>query len=176
MSSRPVVALTVRRIAVAAVLFSGCTLSACTEFPKTADAFREQAASQGSVENFEVNRPLREVAATFRERAAACLQDLQTVTISGPATRTTMTKYSFHPTVLVTDRKVELHVRARIESGLQLVELPADGFLLLVTQAVPIDGARTRIEIYGSPFFHRRLYAAAKAWASGASTACPDMS
>src|SRR5215469_16075391 len=108
-------AIALTRIAIAASLLCGCWSA-----PMTPDAFREEAAGIGSVENLEVNRPLRDVAATFRERASACLQDLQTVTISGPVTRTLMRKYTFHPTVLVSDRKVELTVQMLLEAPLKL--------------------------------------------------------
>ena len=162
-------AIALTRIAGAAVLLAGCS------GPMTAESFREQAAGHGSVENLEVNRPLRDVAATFRERASACLQDLRTTTISGPVTRTTMTKYTFHPTVLVTDRKVELTVQALLESHLKLYQEPANGTYILVARAFPIDGRRTRIEIFGSTLFYERLYTAVKGWALGTSAACPDL-
>ena len=48
----------------------------------TTDEFRAQSARLGNIENIEVNRPLRDVATTFRERASACLQDLRTTTRS----------------------------------------------------------------------------------------------
>jgi len=169
-------AIALTRIAVAALLVSAFTLSACTEIPKTAEGFREQAASVGSVDNFEVNRPLRDVAASFRERASACLQDLQTISVSGPISRTMMRKYLIHPTVLVTDRKAELTVQALLEAPLKLYEEPANGTYVLVTRAFPIDVRRTRIEMYGSPFFYDHLHTAVKGWASGTSTACPDFS
>src|SRR5215469_8683531 len=133
-------AIALTRIAIAASLLCGCWSA-----PMTPDAFREEAAGIGSVENFEVSRPLRDVAATFRERASACLQDLQTVSVSGPVSRTTMTKYTFHPTVLATDRNAELTVQMLLESPLKLYEEPANGAYVLVTRASPIDGRRTRI-------------------------------
>jgi len=169
-------ATAIARVALAAVLVVGCTLSDCTEFPRSAEAYRQQATAAGSVETFEASRPLRDVAATFRDRASSCLQDLVTTTVSGPTHRLMMTKNSFHPTVVVTDRKAELQVQMRPESGLQLVELPENGFLVLVAQASALDGRRTRIEIFGSSFFYSRLYTAVRGWAAGTSTACPDMS
>jgi hypothetical protein len=141
----------------------------------TPDEFRADAAGWGGVENIEVGRSLREIAATFRDRAPACLQDVETTTINGPAQRRMMTKWRYHETVLVSDRKVELIVQGLLESSLKMYEEPANGTYVLIARAFPIDGRRTRVEISGSAFGRTSLHAAVRAWAAGTSVACPDM-
>ncbi len=165
-------AIALTRIAVAAVLLSSCSLG----FPLTPDAFRQQMVSDafGKVEKFEVNRSLRDVASTFRERASACLEDVKVSSAGGPPSRYRVVVNRVHPKVLVTDRNVELHVQIKNEYGsFKVLEEPADGYYVLVTQAFPIDGRRTRIEMFGG---HETLHTAVKGWAAGTSSACPDLS
>jgi hypothetical protein len=170
-------AIALTRTAVAAVLLSGGVLSAgmlagCSRIAMTTDEFRAQQA--GDVETIDVDRPLRDVAATFRDRASACIQGVQTTRISGPAHRQMMTKWQYHEAVIVTDKKVELAVQG-IVSGLKLFDEPANGMYVLIAQAVPIDGRRSRIEIYGSTFGWGTLRTAVKGWAAGTFTGCPEM-
>ena len=172
------IALTRTAVAGAAVsaVLCGCMLAGCASLPKTPEEYRSQAISGGDVENIEVNRPFREVAATFRDRASTCLQDLVTTTITGPVSRRMMTKWFYHPTVLVTDRKAELSVQMATTQRPLFGDPPENGFYVIVAQAVPIDSRRTRVTVYGSSVFYDKLYAAVKGWATGAITACPDMS
>jgi hypothetical protein len=162
----------VANLAVVAVVITGGGLAGCSRIAMTADEFRAQQA--GGVETIEVDRPLRDVAATFRDRAPACIQDVQTTSISGPAHRQMMTKWLYRETVIVTDKKVELAVQG-IVSGLKLFDEPANGMYVLIAQAVPIDGRRSRIEIYGPTFGWGTLRTAAKGWAAGTFTGCPEM-
>ena len=100
-----------RKTAVAAVLLSASLLAGCGgRVAMTTDEFRAKEA--GSVETIEVDRPLRDVAATFRDRAPACIQDVQTTSVNGPPGRMLMSQWRYHETVKVTDRQVELSVQA----------------------------------------------------------------
>jgi hypothetical protein len=65
-------------------------MAGCGRTAMTADEFRSQ--QTGSVETIEVARPMRNVAATFRDRAPAYIQDVQTTNINGPAYRRVMTR------------------------------------------------------------------------------------
>jgi hypothetical protein len=167
----------VARTAIAAVLLGTNGLSGCASGAMTTDEFHAQTSGLGNVENIEVNRPLRDVAATFRERASACLQEVRTTTVSGPTTRMSMRKMQYHETVVVTDRKVELAVQAFLESPLKLYREPANGAYVLIARAYPINSGRTRVELaVDSPAFSwGSLHAAVKGWAAGTSTACPDL-
>jgi len=163
--------------AIAAVLLGANALSGCASGAMTTDEFRAQSAGLGNIENIEVNRPLRDVATTFRERASACLQDVRTTTVSGPTTRMSMRKLQYHETVVVTDGKVELAVQAFLESPLKLYQEPANGAYVLMARASPINGGRTRVEIAiaGPTFSWGSLRTAVQGWAAGTSTACPDL-
>src|SRR5262245_21969109 len=96
----------------AAITAIALLLVGCVGFTLDADEFRRQMTGIGSVERFDVNRPLRDVAATFRERAPACL-NVTTTHYGGPAVRYTMTVMTYTPRVVVTDTRVELHLQAR---------------------------------------------------------------
>ena len=163
--------------AIAAILLGANALSGCASGAMTTDEFRAQSAGLGNIENIEVNRPLRDVAATFHERASACLQDVRTTTVSGPITRTSMRKLQYHEAVVVTDRKVEFAVQAFLESPLKLYREPANGAYVLIARASPINGGRTRVEIaVADPAFSwGSLHTAVTGWAAGTSAACPDL-
>jgi hypothetical protein len=168
-------ATALRRTAVAAVVLSAGMLAGCSRIATTTDEFRAQQA--GSVETIEVDRPLRDVAATFRDRAPACIQDVQTTSINGPAHRQLMTKWLYHETVVATDKKVELIVQATT-AGLGMYEVPEHGMYALIARAVPIDGRRSRLEIYGSwgsLFEESTLKTAVRGWAAGTFAGCPEL-
>ena len=101
------------------------------------EEFRRQMASIGSVERLDINRPLREVAATFRERAPACLK-VTTKHYGGPAVRYTMSVMTYTPTVVVTDTRMELHLQVRHE-GLTLYDQGPNGAYTYLVHATPLD-------------------------------------
>ena len=95
------------RVTLIALLLGGCGGASLTP-----ENFRQQMA--GSAEQLDVARPLRDVGASFRERASACL-NVTTKTYGGPAVRYTMQVWAYKASVVVTDARVELHVRAKYE-------------------------------------------------------------
>ena len=80
------------------------------------------------MERLVVNRPLRDVTATFRERASTCLQ---TVTRTWSAHHTplgTVTEYTYTPTVVEADGRVELHLQARQTVAIEIGPVNPKGF------------------------------------------------
>lgn len=167
-------------IRIAAVVAVAAALTGCGSAPLTTDEFRAQASTAGNIDNIEVNRSLREVAATFRERASACLQDRVTTTVSGPVAHQMMMQYRYHETVVVTDRGVDLTVQALLNNPFKMYAEPSDGTYVVTARAVPIDGAHSRVEIVGSTWPYavssEAVRAAVRGWAAGTSTACPVLS
>jgi hypothetical protein len=167
--------IALRRTAVAAVLLSAGALAGCGRIAMTTDEFRAQQA--GSAETIVVDRPLRDVAATFRDRAPACIQDVQTTSIHGPANRMLMSRWLYHETVIATDNKVELIVQALTPAARHL-EQPEHGVYAVIARAVSVDGRRSRLEIYGSwgaPWEEGTLKVAIKGWAAGTFAGCPEL-
>lgn len=161
-----------RIVAVLATASAGCS-----PMPQTAEEFRQQipTALMGSVQSFEANRPLREVARTFQARAPQCLS-AKVRTVSQTATSYQVIVAAYKPTVLVSDAKAELHVQRKFESGvISPRKEPEDGHYLLVADATPIDRNRTRVDIYGPTHGADAMIKAITAWANGTSTGCPDM-
>jgi hypothetical protein len=153
-------------------------LSACGSMPQTAQEFREAVptAFMGEVQHFEANRPFREVAKTFQAKAPECLN----VRVSS-VMRTSSTSYQnvvfvYRPTVLVSDKKAELHVQRSYEKGVvNVYKEPGGGHYVLVADATPLDRGRTRIDIYGPSSGFDTLIRAIKGWATGQNVGCPDM-
>src|SRR5689334_515242 len=97
-----------RILIAAAALLAGCA----TQQPQNADEFRKVApgAFMMGSETFEVNRPLRDVAAAWQRRAPECLN------VSVRTTSQTSTSYQvitsiYRPTVVAGKERTELHVQ-----------------------------------------------------------------
>jgi hypothetical protein len=148
-------------------------LGGCVNFTLDAEEFRRQMTGIGSVERLDVNRPLRDVAATFRERAPACLS-VTTTHYSGPGGRYTMTVMTYTPRVVVTDTRVELHLQARFH-GPTFHDQGANGAYMFLVHATPLDAQRTRLEIWRGAFGGDKLLSAVQGWASGSFSGCPDL-
>ncbi len=165
-----------------AVLVSGGLLSAgmlagCGgRTAMTTDEFRQQHA--GDVQTIVVDRPLRDVAATFRDRAPACIQDVQTTSVNGPPGRMLASQWKYHETVIATDNKVELSIQA-MTPPYRRFELPDEhGIYVILARVAPVDGRRSRLEIYGSwgsMFEEDRIKIAIRGWAAGTFAGCPEL-
>jgi hypothetical protein len=159
--------------AAAAALLAGCA----AQQPQTAEEFRRAVpgAFMAKKETFEVNRPFRAVADTFRKRGPECLS------VSLRTTAQTATSYQvivadYKPTVLVTGERAELHLQERHKQGVvRVAKEPDDGHYLVVADAYPLERNRTRVEVFGPTGGPGALVIrTVKRWASGESTACPD--
>ena len=152
-------------------------LAACGSMPQTAQEFREAipTAFMGEVQHFEANRPFRDVARTFQSKAPECLNvSVRTVSQTGTSYQNIVAVY--RPTVLVSDKKAELHVQRKYEKGVvNVYKEPEGGHYVLVADATPIDRGRTRIDIYGPSKGLDVLIKAVKGWATGQNVGCPDM-
>jgi len=161
--------------------FGVCTalaaLSACGSMPQTAQEFREAipTAFTGEVQHFEANRPFREVARTFQAKAPECLNvSVRTVSQTGTSYQNIVAVY--RPTVLVSDKKAELHVQRKYEKGvISPYKEPEGGHYVLVADATPVDRGKTRVDIYGPSKGLDVLIKAVKGWATGQNVGCPDM-
>lgn len=157
------------------VLLSGC--AAMTGHPQTAEEFRQAVpgAFLGEVESFEVNRPFREVADTFREKAPVCLhKTIRTTSQTNMSYQVIVTTYN--PTVLVDAERAELHLQQHHEAGvLNVTKEPEGGYYLLVADAIPVGKNNTRIDLYRPSVGFDVLIRGIKGWATGDVLGCPDL-
>ena len=152
-----------------AALVAGCSVN----YPQTAEEYRQQVptATFGKVQTFEAKRSYRDVARTFQAKAPECLNvAVRTVERGSSTTRT------LKPTVLVNEKKTELHIQ-QTWSGNVIVpgKVPEGGMYYIVADATPIDRGRTRIDIYGPSMGADTLVRAITGWATGENVGCPDM-
>ena len=94
-----------------------------------------------------VNRPLRDVAATFRERASACLQTVTRTYSAHHAPLGTVTEFTYTPTVVEVDGRVELHLQVRQTVAIEIGPMNPKGFYTFVAVATALDPRRTQPEI-----------------------------
>lgn len=152
-------------------------LSGCVTAPQTAEEFRRAVPGtfMAKTETFEVSRPFRNVAATFRKKAPECL-DVTVKTTSGTNMSYQVIVTEYRPTVVVTKERAELHVQLHHKSGVVKVSKePSGGYYLLVADAYPVDQNRTRVQMFHPSIGHSVLIRAVKGWATGENLGCPDM-
>lgn len=150
---------------------------ACAPMPQTAEEFRKAVpgAMMAKTDSYEVNRPVKDVAATFRRKAPECLNvSVRTVSQTSTSYQNILTAYK--PTVVVNAERAELHVQQLHKTGVMYPSKPPEGGIyLLVADAYPLAGNRTRIQLYGPSKGYDVLYRAIRGWASGDNLGCPDM-
>jgi len=160
--------------AVAVVALASCAIKQ----PQTAEEFRKAVgggAMMTKTESYEVNRPLRDVAAAFQRRAPECLRvSVRTVSQTTGSYQNILTEYT--PTVLAGGERAELHVQQLHKTGvLYPSKPPPGGVYIFVADAYPEGAKRTRIQIYGPSRGYDVLHRAVRGWASGENMGCPDM-
>jgi len=156
----------------ARVMMMAFLLGGCGSVALSPEDFRRQMAS--SAERLDVDRPLRDVGATFRERAAACL-NVTTKKYGGPAVRYTMQVWAHTATVVATDTRVEMHVRTKYD-GVTLYDQGSDGAYIFLAHATPLGPRRTHLELWTYTARGDALRNAVKGWAGGSFSGCPDLS
>jgi hypothetical protein len=162
-----------RTLALGTVLLGACAV----QHPQTAEEFRQYVpgASFGKVQTFEASRPFREVARTFQAKAPECLNiAVRSVERSSTANINVLTTYK--PTVLVSEKKAELHVQRSYKGNVIVPGKPPEGGdYYVVADATPLDRNRTRIDIYSPSVGATTIVRAITGWASGENAGCPDM-
>ncbi|HYS74700.1 MAG TPA: hypothetical protein VEM38_01235 [Burkholderiales bacterium] len=164
--------------AIKAIAALALVLFGCAGQPQTADEFRRD---MGKLQTFDANRSFRDIAKTFQAKARECLNvRVRSQTRMGGVTQmgTTMDMLSvYKSTVLVTDKKAELHVQRHYEitSGTMVGKEPPGGYYTLVVDATPLSNATTRVDIYGHSMSGDVLPRAITGWATGQNLGCPDM-
>lgn len=154
-------------------LITGCGI----KHPQTAEEFRQgvPTAFMGTRESYEVGRSLQQVSAGWETMAPQCLNvRVRSESMTTTSYQVIVTKYN--PTVIINSDSVELHLQQLHEQGvLNVSEVPPKGYYLMVFDAVPVSGNRTRIDFYGPSHEHfDHIKSAVRNWADGKS-GCPDM-
>jgi hypothetical protein len=161
----------------AAVAAALATLAGCGQMPQTPEEFRKAipGAFLTKTESYEVNRPMRQVAAAFQKHAPDCLnKTVRTTSQTSTSYQVIVTTYK--PTVVVNNERAELHLQRTFERGVVKVHKePEGGYYLLVADAYPVGSNRTRIELFGPSKGHDVLYRAINGWATGENPGCPDL-
>jgi hypothetical protein len=155
------------------IALAGCAIN----FPQTAEEFRKAApeATFGKTETIEVNRPFRQVASTFQRKAPECLN------IAVRMTERSTTSYHVVETVWLEGSnlyvtRTELHVQLDYKKGVIVPgKVPEGGTYLLVADAYPLSGNRTKLQWFGPSRGHDTLIRAVKGWATGENLGCPDL-
>lgn len=162
-----------RLITLVAAVVCGCAV----QHPQNAEEFRQRVpgAFMGQVKSFEANRPFRDVARTFQRKAPECLNVAVRMVEHGHGSASNVLT-TYKPTVLVSERKAELHVQRTMKGNIITPgKIPEGGMYFLVADATPIDKGRTKIDIYGPSRGADALTKAVTAWATGENLGCPDM-
>lgn len=165
------------RIGACAVAIAFLSLAACAPMPQTAEEFRKAVpgAAFAKTETYEVNRPMKAVAATFRRKAPQCLNvAVRTVSRSSTSYQNILTEYK--PTVVVSAARAELHLQQLHKTGvIYPSKPPAGGTYVIIVDAYPLRGNRTRIQLFGPSIGYDVVYRAIRGWATGDNLGCPDM-
>lgn len=153
---------------------SGC--AGTGGLPKTAEDFRLSVpgSSLAVKESFEVSRTFDEVAFTFEQKALTCL-DVTIKTVSQADGNNQVIASNWNPTLIVTDKKAELHVQRIFEGAEKAGNEPKNGHYVMVVDITPASIWKTRIEIYRSIQGVDFITRAVKNWAAGKDIGCPDM-
>jgi hypothetical protein len=160
-------------LAASALLLAACAV----QHPQNAQEFRQYVptSSFAKVQTFEANRPFREVAKTFQAKAPECL-DVAVRTVETSSTSNINVLTTYKPTVVVTERKAELHVQRSFKGNVIVPgKVPEGGDYFVVADATPLDRNRTRIDIYAPTMGSSTIIRAITGWATGENVGCPDM-
>lgn len=159
-----------------AVLGGMALLAGCGPLPQTAQEFRERIPgwSVGYLETLEVDRPYQDVSKMFQAKAPECL-NLQVRYVEHTRTRSFNSLLTYKATVVVGDKRTELHLQRRYDGNFFTVyKEPEGGQYVVVADAMPLAANRTKVDIYR----YRRdvgvVVKAITAWANG-QNGCPDM-
>ena len=107
-------------------------LQGCGGMPQTAEEFRKAApgAMLAKTETYEVNRPYRDVAATFQRKAPECLDMIEVRTLSKTSTSYQNIVSEFTATVVPGAERTELHLQQLHKGAVIYPSKPPAGGLL----------------------------------------------
>ena len=163
----------IRTLAAATVLLAGCV----TQHPQNAEEFRRMApgAFMVKVQNHEIDRSVQEIGETFQERAPECMNmRVRTVSQTNMSYQVTVSLYK--PTVVATDQRAELHLQRHHERGvMRVTKEPEGGYYLIVADAYPVNGGKSRLQIIGPSMGYDVIYRSILGWATGNDLGCPDL-
>ena len=152
-------------------------LQACGGMPPSADESRQatRGAMATKTETFEVNRPVREVAATLQQQAPECLDiAVGTVLRTFASQQNILTEY--RATVVADGERAELQLQQLQKSAaVAPSKLSTSGAAVVVAEATALPGNRTRMQLSGPSAGYDVVYRALRGWASGDNLACPDL-
>ena len=125
-------------------------LQACGGMPPSADESRQatRGAMATKTETFEVNRPVREVAATLQQQAPECLDiAVGTVLRTFASQQNILTEY--RATVVADGERAELQLQQLQKSAaVAPSKLSTSGAAVVVAEAIALPGNRTRMSSY----------------------------
>ena len=157
----------------ATVLLAGCV----TQHPQNAEEFRKVApgAFMVKVENHQIDRSVHDIGETFQSRAAECMNmRVRTTSQTNMSYQVIVSVYK--PTVVVSDARAELHLQRHHEKGvLKVTKEPDGGYYLMVADAYPVDGGKSRLQIIGPSMGYDVIYRSILGWATGDNLGCPDL-
>ena len=85
-------------------------------------------------------------------------------------------RFSFTATVVVGDKKAELHVQRKFSGAVyNPYAEPEGGSYFLVAEVTPLGPGRSKIDITGTRVGADELIRAVTGWATGQDLGCPDM-
>jgi hypothetical protein len=152
-------------------------LQGCGGMPQTAEEFRKAVpgAMLAKTDSYEVNRPFRDVSATFQRKGPECLNmAVRTVSQTTTSYQNILTEYK--ATVVPGSERAELHLQQLHKTGVLYPSKPPEGgAYIIVADAYPQPGNRTRMQLYGPSIGYDVVYRAIRGWASGENLGCPDL-
>jgi hypothetical protein len=167
-----------RLIAMLAATTGAALLQGCGGMPQTADEFRKAVpgALLTKTDSYAVNRAQRDVAITFQRKAPECLNmAVRTVSQTSTSYQNILTEYT--ATVVPGGERAELHLQQLHKGGgvIYPSKPPQGGAYIIVADAFPLAGNRTRMQIYGPSIGYDVVYRAIRGWAAGDNLGCPDL-
>jgi|KBSSwiStaDraftv2_1062776.scaffolds.fasta_scaffold59369_3 hypothetical protein len=164
-------------LAATATCAVAASLLGCGGMPQSAEEFRQAVPSAmlAKTDTYEVNRPTRDVAATFQRKAPECLNmAVRTVSQTTTSYQNILTEY--RSTVVAGSERTELHLQQLHKTGVIYPSKPPEGgAYIIVADAYPLPGNRTRMQLYGPSIGYDVVYRAIRGWASGDNLGCPDL-
>jgi hypothetical protein len=95
-------------------------------------------------------------------------------TLAGPSYH--VVDVAYKPTVVVTDRRAELHLQMRYVRGVvNAAQVPEGGYYVLVADVYAMDSKRSRAEMFAPAAGYEPVIRAITGWVTGKDLGCPDM-